>query len=77
MDIGIDLDVEGLFDAPWRGTVAVGIVRLGDIRVGDVVELRGAVASVAAIGQGRGLFTEALEGDRVGILLDGCHFDVA
>ena len=77
MDIGIDLEVEGLIEIPRRGTVVVGTVRSGDIRVRDVVEFRGVVATVAAIEQGRALFFEALEGDRVGILLVGCHFDIA
>jgi translation elongation factor EF-Tu-like GTPase len=76
MDRGMDFAVESLFDVSRRGTVVVGTIVSGDIRLGDVVEFRGTVAKVAAIERGRLLLKEATGGDRVGILLDGCHFDL-
>ena len=66
----VDLAVERLIPIPRRGTVVVGTVVAGSIRVGDRVEFRGVVAACRAIEIGRTLLRTAVEGDRVGILLD-------
>jgi translation elongation factor EF-Tu-like GTPase len=70
----IDIAVERLIDIPQQGTVVVGTIVAGDVMVGDVLEFRQQRGPVGAIEHGRVLLASASEGDRVGILLGGCHF---
>lgn len=74
MGPGIDIAVERLIDIPRRGTVVVGTIISGDVAVGDVLEFRDQSGRVSAIERGRVLLTTASEGDRVGVLLNGCHY---
>ena len=67
----VDMTIERLVDIPNRGTVVVGTIVNGSIRTGDVVEFRGVVARCAAIERYRDLLEVAVEGDRVGVLLEG------
>ena len=70
-----DVEVEGLIPIPNRGTVVVGTVVLGSVRVGEQYDFRGVRARCLGIEIGRELLTEAREGDRVGILLDAAFPD--
>ena len=67
------MTIERLIEIPGRGTVVVGTIMHGSIRPGDVVEFRGVVARCAAIERYRDLLEVAVEGDRVGVLLEGVH----
>ena len=65
------MSVERLIEIRDRGTVVVGTIVAGSVRAGDIVEFRGVVARCAAIERYRELLEVAVEGDRVGLLLDG------
>ena len=64
------MTVERLIEIPRRGTVVVGTIVTGSITTGEVVEFRGVVARCTAIERYRVLLEVAVEGDRVGVLLE-------
>lgn len=68
--LDVNVAVERLIPIQHRGTVLVGTIVAGSIRVGDRFEFRGIVAECTAIEIGRALLDVASEGDRVGILLN-------
>lgn len=69
------LAVEDVFSISGRGTIAVGKVERGSVKVGDAVEIVGAkgVAAtiVTAIEMFRKMLPEAKAGDEVGMILRG------
>ena len=67
----IDMAIERLIEIPGRGTVVVGTIVTGSVVAGESIEFRGVVALCAAIERYRELLDRAVEGDRVGLLLDG------
>ncbi|MBK9214919.1 MAG: hypothetical protein IPM59_04865 [Chloracidobacterium sp.] len=69
------LAVEDVFSISGRGTIAVGKIERGSVKVGDAVEIVGAKAvtptTVTAIEMFRKIVTEAKAGDNVGLMLRG------
>lgn len=69
------LAVEDVFSISGRGTIAIGKVERGTVKVGDAVEIVGAKGvsptTVTAIEMFRRMVTEAKVGDNVGLLLRG------
>ena len=67
------------FEISGRGTVLVGKVSFGSIRVGDEVTIIGSNTNfhsvVTGIVKNRKLYDEADKGEVVGILLRGIHKD--
>ncbi len=73
---GFSLTVEDVFTITGRGTVIVGRIASGSIKVGDTVTLKRTNGStqqvtIAAIEMFRKVLNTAKEGDNVGLLLRG------
>jgi translation elongation factor EF-Tu-like GTPase len=67
----IDVAIERLIEIPGRRTVVVGTIVTGSVVAGESIEFRGVVALCAANERYHELLDRAVEGDRVGLLLDG------
>jgi elongation factor Tu len=72
-DPSFKMTVEDVFVIAKRGTVAVGKVESGTLKVGDEITIRGRGGSKRAVVSGLEMFRKVLEqvksGDNVGILL--------
>lgn len=69
------LAVEDVFSITGRGTIAVGKIERGSVKVGDAVEIVGSqgvtASTVTAIEMFRKMVNESKAGDNVGLLLRG------
>ncbi|KAL5976385.1 hypothetical protein ACLOJK_020716 [Asimina triloba] len=69
------LDVEDIFSITGRGTVAIGRVERGTIKVGETVDIVGLKETcstiVTRVEMFQKILDEALVGDNVGLLLRG------